>query len=114
MNRQDFIKNIALDIIFTILTFGLFNIWIQYRQMTTVNFMMKYEKYNFFLWFIFCIFSCGLYHLYHEYVMSEDLSKILGRESGKDGLINLLLSLFGLSIVADAIQQYHINEYFSS
>ena len=46
--------------------------------------------------------------------MSEDLASKLGRAGGSDGLVTILLCLFGLSIVADAIHQTHINEFYGS
>jgi len=112
MKNSDYVKSIAFDLIFTLLTCGLFNIWIQYRQIITVNKMLNQEKYHFVIWLLFSIVTIGLYHIYHEYIISEDIAKVVGRQPGQDGLINLLLSIFALSWVADAIQQHHINEYY--
>ncbi|OFZ49064.1 MAG: hypothetical protein A2381_15805 [Bdellovibrionales bacterium RIFOXYB1_FULL_37_110] len=112
MKNSEYVKSIVLDLLFTLLTCGLFNIWIQYRQIVTVNKMLNQEKYHFLLWLIFSIITVGLYHIYHEYIISEDIAKVVGREPGHDGIINLLLSVFALSWVADAIQQHHINEYY--
>ena len=109
-----FVRNIAVDLILTIFTLGLYNLYVNYKQIEAVNFMMKQEKYSFIKWFFLSLITCGLYHVYHEYIMSTDIAKICGRESQQDGLINLLLAVSGLSIVADAIQQHHINEFYGS
>jgi hypothetical protein len=36
----------------------------------------------------------------------------MGREKKTDGLIAVLLSVFGFSFIVDAIQQSHINAHF--
>lgn len=111
---SQFTRDIAFDIILTIITLGIFNLYVNYKQMEAVNFMLKVEKYSFLKWFLLSLVTCGLYHLYHEYVMAEDIAKHVGREGGTDGLICLVLCLFGLPVVADAIQQHHINNFYGS
>ena len=44
--------------------------------------------------------------------MSTDLAEVLGRDPRNDALIAVLLSVFGLSFVVDAIQQSQINAHF--
>jgi len=108
------VRNIALDLILTILTLGLFNLWVQHRQMVAVNSMLGQQKYSFWLWFLLTIVTCGIYHIYHEYRKSDDLARLLGRQGSNDGLVSLLLTIFGLAIVNDAIQQTRINEFHGS
>lgn len=107
---EDFYKNIFLDILFTLLTCGLFNIWIQYRQIQALNRILNEEKYKFLNWSLFTLLTCGLYHIYHEWRMSRDLAKISGRDESMEGMFTIILSVFGFSIIVDAIQQSRINE----
>ena len=72
------------------------------------------EKYSFIKWLRLTIVTCGLYHFYHEYQKSSDIAKVVGDASGQEPVVNLLLTVFGLGIVADAIQQGHINRHFGS
>ena len=58
-------RNIVIDIILTIVTCGIFNVYIQYVQIKAVNQMIGREKYKFLSWFLFTIITCGLYNLYH-------------------------------------------------
>lgn len=109
--NPDMIRNVFLDIIFTLITCGLFNIYIQYCQILSINDMLQEERYSFLKWFLFSIVSCGLYHIYHEYVKGEDIDRCIGL-GGNTGVVCLLLTIFGLSIIADAIQQKHINEFY--
>lgn len=110
--NPEYVKDIVMDLILTIITLGLFNLFVQYRQCEAVNNMIGEQKYSFIKWLLLSFITCGLYHIYHEYIKSEDIARAVGRDPGQDGLINLLLSIFGLSIVADAIQQSHINKFY--
>ena len=111
---EEHVRNIAVCIILSLVTCGIYNVYWQYKQMESVNDMLQEERYSFLRWFLFTLLTCGLYHIYHEYRLSTDIAKTLGRDPGNDGLIAILLSVFGLSIVVDAIQQSQINERFGS
>ena len=108
---NDHIRNIFLDIVLTLITCSLFNIYIQYKQILAINDMLKEERYSFWKWFIFTILTFGLYHIYHEYVKGEDVGRCVGADQNI-GIISLILTVFGLYIISDAIQQYHINQYY--
>jgi hypothetical protein len=110
--KNDLKKNIVLDIIFTVLTFGLFNIWVNYRQINSLNILLGFQKYKFLKWLFLSIITFGIYHLYHEFIMTKDVSLLLKRPNPEqDGVIAIFLSIFGGSIVIDAFQQYLINKY---
>jgi hypothetical protein len=108
---SEHIRGIAFVVIMSIVTCGLYNIYLQYIQIKTLNVMVKEEKYSFIKWFLLSIITCGLYHVYHEYVMAQDLVELTSADSNFP-LIALVCSLFGFSIIIDAIHQKHINEYF--
>jgi hypothetical protein len=111
----NYVRSIAVDIILTIVTCGLWNIWVQARQMRATNFMIKKEKYRFWPWAGLTLITCGLWHIYHEYRLSQDISLALGKgPSDISPIVHLLLSIFALSIIADALQQSEINSYFGS
>ena len=65
------IRNIVLDIIFTIITFGLFNIYIQYCQIIAINDMLKEEVF-FLKWLIFWLITCG-YTIFMWYVKGNEV-----------------------------------------
>lgn len=108
------VRNIALDLILTLITFGLFNLRVQSRQMLAVNAMLREEKYSFWMWLLFTIVTFGLYHIYHEYRKTADIARVHGEANSYEPLITVLLTMFGLFFVADAIQQAQINRYFGS
>lgn len=106
------VRSIGLAIVLSLVTCGIYNLYWQYKQIEALNDMLRDDKYGFWGWLVLSTITCGLYHVYHEYRMSEDLATLCDREGRNDAVLSLVLSLFGLSIVVDAIQQSHINEYY--
>ena len=106
-------RNVALDIVLTILLCGLWNLVVQYDQIKNLNFLMKEEKYNIWKLSAFSILTCGLYFIYFEYLKSVDFNKLSkpGLTDDSDAVIAVVLSLFGMHWVYDAILQTKINEY---
>lgn len=114
VRSSEHIRDIARDIIITILTCGLYNIYIQSRQIHAVNAMIREDKYSFGSWFLLTLVTCGLYHIYHEYRKTTDLCRTIKDLNENEPILTVLLTIFGMAIVADAIQQTHINRYFGS
>lgn len=112
--RSMFVRNIALDLILTFVTFFLYNIYVNAEQMDALNYMLGEPKYSFWRWFFFCILTFGMYHVYHEYVVARDLMTLTGEPQSMEPAIHVVLTCLGFPFVADAIQQYHINSYFGS
>lgn len=110
----DYVRSVAMDIILTILTCGLWNFWIQARQMGAVNYMIRSEKYHFLPWLGLTIITCGLWHIYHEYRLSRDIAIAMNKPESDIPWVHMALSIFGLSIIADALQQAEINAYFGN
>jgi hypothetical protein len=107
-----FVSSIAKDIVLTLFTCGIYNLFIQYRQINALNFMLGTQKYEFGMWLLLTLVTCGLYNVYHEYRMSVDLGRIKNpnQPDTSEPIICVILSLFGLAIIANAIQQSAINE----
>lgn len=109
---NDYVRSIVVDVLLTVFLCGLWNIWVQARQMKAVNFMLRQEKYSFWKWAGLTLITCTLWHIYHEYCLSRDIANLKGMPQSDKPLIHLVLSIFGLSVVVDALQQSEINEYF--
>jgi hypothetical protein len=110
---SDHALDIAVGIILSIVTCGLYNVYWNYREFQAMNALLGREEYRFWYWLILTIITCGLFHVYYEYKMGSDLYRIL-KIKGHDAnpnlpFIGLGLSCFGLTIVADAIYQHEIN-----
>jgi hypothetical protein len=106
------IKNIPLCIVLTLATCGIYNCYWQYTKMLSANELLLEDKYSFWPWLLLCLCTCGLYHIYHQYRIGQDIVSVAAPDQKNDGLIAIVVSLFGLSIIADAIQQSRINSYY--
>jgi hypothetical protein len=110
--RPTHARSIPGDIILSLITCGLFNLWVQAKQMAAVNDMLQAQKYSFVAWLLLCVVTCGIYHMYHEYRLMSDICAASKTTNANEPWVCLALSVFGLTIVADAIQQTHINAYY--
>ncbi|MGI9515872.1 MAG: DUF4234 domain-containing protein [Pirellulaceae bacterium] len=113
MPTQDHVVNIAVGIILTIITCGIYGLFWQYKQMAALNDFLGHKEYDFWMWFLLSIITCGIFAMYYEYKMADSINQVKqGRGRHADPnlpLICLFLSIFGLGIVSLAIQQNEIN-----
>jgi hypothetical protein len=109
-------SNIALDVVLSFITCGIYYFFWQARQFRAVNHLLGQERYKFGLWFILTLVTCGLYNIYYEYYFAQGLTEAQekhGRQKSKDlPVLSLILTIIGLGVVADAIQQSEINKFF--
>ena len=59
---------------------------------------------------LFSLITCGIYGVYWIYCMGEKLDRFNDRDSNS-GLLYVLLTIFGLSIVAYCIMQDQVNKH---
>ena len=116
IRAEEATSNIVVDIILSLVTLGIYNLFWQARQFRVLNAFLGARRFDFWQWFLLTIVTCGIYHLYTEYVMGNTIMEIqrnLGRPvSTNVGLLSVVVALFGTTIVADAIQQHEINEFY--
>lgn len=116
--RDEAFSNIATDIVLSLITCGIYNLFWQARQFRALNAFVGREEFRFWTWFFLTLVTCGIYHVYTQYRMGAVITEInrkLGLPPNENlALISLLLSIFGLVLVADAIQQSEINGFFGS
>ncbi|HOD74690.1 MAG TPA: DUF4234 domain-containing protein [Syntrophorhabdaceae bacterium] len=109
-------SNIALDVILSVITCGIYWFFWQARQMRAINHLLGQERYSFWLWFFLTLITCGLYNIYYEYYMAQGIVEAQdsrGYLRSKDlPVLSLILTIIGLNIVTDAIQQNEINKFF--
>lgn len=111
-----FTSNIAMDIVLSVITCGIYYFIWQARQFRAANYLLGQERYKFGLWFILTLVTCGLYNIYYEYFLAQGLVEAQqkhGRPKSENlPVLSLILTILGLNIVADAIQQSEINKFF--
>ena len=111
-------RSIALGIIFSLLTCGIYSLYWQYKQMKTLNGWLGRTDYRFGLWLLLSFVTCGIYSLYYEYKMAVGINKIQVTNglpvSDYLAVICVLLAFFGIGIASLAIQQWEINKFYNA
>jgi hypothetical protein len=112
--RSPHYANIPLHLILTLLTFYIFNLYWNYRQMIACNELLGRREFGFLTWLLLSIVTCGLYHLYYQYKMGSALVEIEDERGlhAPDGLpiISVIAAILGVGVVADCIHQQEINK----
>ncbi len=116
IDPENAVSNIGKDVLLTLLTCGIYNLFWQARQFRALNAFLGREQFRFWTWFLLTLATCGVYHMYNEYLMGRSIVTVqrkLGKPPNENlPLISVLVSIFGLMLVADAIQQTEINAFF--
>lgn len=106
--------NLAADIIFTLITCGIYGLFWQNRIFKISNTLNDEERFSFWPWLLLTLLTCGIYNLVIQYQLGEALDRGL-RKEGAPGNVNLswlglLLNLICLPVVVLAIEQYEIGK----
>jgi hypothetical protein len=113
---SSYTSNIAMDVILTLITCGIYYFFWQARQFRAVNYLLGQERYSLWLWFLLTLITCGLYNIYYEYYLAQGLVEAQeknGCQKSRDlPVLSLILTIIGLNLVTDAIQQNEINKFF--
>ena len=106
--------NVALYLLLTIVTFYLFNLYWNYRQMVACNEMLGRREFSWVLWLLLCLLTCGLYHFYYQYQMGAAINEIQEERElpVTEGLpvMSVVAAILGVGVVADCIHQHEINK----
>ena len=104
------------DIVLTLITFGLWNIYVQWRQISDLNEIYGEEdRYSFIWMIIFTILTAGLYFAYYEYKVTVDINRKLHGEPKKlFSFFLAILAFLGLWFFVDGYQQAALNKYIKS
>ena len=105
-------RNIALCILFSIITCGIYSIyWFivmtnDMEELTTEDGYMTAGGTAFF----FSLFTCGLYSYYWSYKMGQKMNDLRVND-GSHHILFLVLQIFGLGIINYCIIQSEINNH---
>ncbi len=113
-SRESHVRNIAFDLVLTVLTFGAFGLYVEHRQIQAINDMIGERRYRFWRWIILSLITIGIYNLYHEYSKSLDICRALNKPPTYEPALSVAVSLFTFNVLADAIQQIDINRFYSA
>lgn len=108
-------KSVALCIVFSVLTCGLYALYWLYSLAEDVNSVTgRTDALSGGGVLLFSILTCGIYELFWLYQCGEAMDRLReeqGRASGHQGILYLLLDLFRLGIISYALLQSELNEY---
>ncbi len=109
--------SVATNLVLTILTCGIFNLFWNYRQMEACNELLGRDEFSFGMWILLSILTCGIYHFFYQYNMGLAINEI---QRGRglqitEGLpvLSVLAAIFGVGVVADCIHQIELNKIVS-
>ena len=103
-------RNIALCIVLSIVTCGIYMIYWIYKLNEELNALAgEQEATSGGLVILFSFITCGIYLLYWNFKMGERGDKIKGVYGGSTNVLYLILAFFGLRIVNYALMQDTIN-----
>ena len=104
-------RNIALYIILTIITCGLFGIYWLIVLADDMNTVADDEfKTSGAMVFLLTLITCGIYGLYWAFKQGERIDKWNGVQGGSTGILYLILDLFGFGIIVYALMQNELNK----
>ncbi len=108
-----FTRNVALDLVLTLFLCGTWNLFVQYKQIQALNYLLKEERYVFWKIYALSLLTCGIYYVYHKYCKARDLAAILKIEENGEVVLAVVLTVIGLPFIYDAIFQDKLNSYFA-
>lgn len=100
-------RNVALAIVFSIITCGIYAIYWFVCLTNDTNRLSKYKTAGGVAAWFFSILTCGIYSFYWHYMIGKKIGDI--EKDSSSGILYLVLSLFGLGIIAWALAQSALN-----
>ena len=107
-------RNVALCILFCIITCGIYSIYWMIVLNNEILDASGRQGMDGGLVFLFSLITCGIYGIYWMYQMGlavETIHEQHNEPRGYAPIVYLLLSLFGLGIIAFALMQDELNRH---
>ncbi len=106
-------RNIGLCIVFSIITCGIYALYWFVQLNNEIIELSGEEGTSGGKVLLFTIITCGIYSLFWAYKIGEKVAAVRqkrGEEASNPGVLYLVLSLIGLSIISFAMIQSEINK----
>lgn len=106
-------RNIALCVVLSLVTFGIYGIYWFVKLTDESNDVSGTPTASGGKAFLFSIITCGIYTFYWMYKLGEKIDTAKsnrGMESSSSGVLYLVLSIFGLGIVSYCLAQNELNK----
>ena len=104
-------RNVALCIIFSIITCGIYSLyWLVVFNDDINELAGERNDTSGGKVLLFSLITCGIYLLYWMYKAGGKVDKIKGNQNGNSGVLYIVLAFLGFSIISFAIMQDTINK----
>lgn len=104
--------SIWMDIFLTLITGGLFNLWVQVRQIWDANEMLDDDRFGIFKLIFLSIVTFGIYFAFHEYKMTRELHERLYKMRYPEIEIACgIATFFAMWFFVDSYQQVLMNQW---
>lgn len=107
-------RNIALAIVFSIITCGIYQIYWYIMLTDELNIAVGREDTSGGMAFLFSLITCGIYTIYWSYKMGDKLNEAKAQRGynadSANPVLYLLLTLFGFQIITCALIQDGMNK----
>jgi ABC-type thiamin/hydroxymethylpyrimidine transport system permease subunit len=112
--HAEHVMDIAISVILSVVTFGLYDLYWNYRQMDACNDLVGRPEFSWGMWFLLTIITCGIYHIFYQYKMASVIVEVQ-RNRGTHvfeslPVLSALVSLLGFGLIVDCIHQDEINK----
>lgn len=108
-------RSIVLSIILSIITCGIYGLfWYAFMVDDANKVSGEYDSTSGGLTILYSLLTCGLYKIYWSYKVGKQLYNAglnYGKDISDNSILYLILSLFGLSIISDALIQNDLNSF---
>lgn len=107
-------RSVAVCIVLSIVTCGIYGLYWLYCIHQDVMDVCGYPmEVSGGMVIVLTIITCGIYGIYWSYKMGQFLDEARGTPGGSQAVVYLLLSIFGLDIIAWALMQSELNRFVS-
>lgn len=104
-------RNVALCIIFSLITCGIYSLyWLVVLNDDINELAGERNDTSGGKVLLFSLITCGIYLLYWMYKAGGKVDKIKGNQNGNSGVLYIVLAFLGFSIISFAIMQDTINK----
>jgi hypothetical protein len=118
ISRAEAVRGIAMALVLTIVTCGIYGMYWQYMQFKTINAWLGREELNYLMYFLLVIVTCGIFFIYYEYkfaVAMQEVQRSRGMVVNENlPMLALVLAIFGLAPVTWCLEQQEINKWYGA
>ena len=107
-------RNIALCLIYTIITCGIYGVYWFICITDEVNAVSKEDGTSGGMSFLFTILTCGIYGFYWAYRVGQKLGaagKLYNKAINDNAILYLILHIFGLGLINYCLMQQDLNRF---